>query len=145
MTVSQKKPLSVIFSNLQKAAGKQQKSEIEASFGRLSAAYDTAVSDIKDYEELKTRLTDELAGDYPELLAAAEEAGDRGVLRGHRWGQKVTTLQMSLIDRYISKGEQLLEGKNLYICEACGFIFLGTDVPAVCPVCKAPSSRFSKV
>ena len=98
-----------------------------------------------DLAEVRDALSKSLAGEYPACKAAAEAKADRGVLRSLVWGEKVTTIEKSLIDRYLSKGEALLEGKNLYVCEACGFIFLGSDVPEICPVCKAPSSRFSVV
>ncbi len=145
MTQTEKNTLTVIFSNLQKAADRQQKYAAAESLGMLSSIYDEGSSELKDYAELKDLLVDELAEDYPSLQASAEDVGDRGVLRALKWGQKVTTLQKSLVDRYVSKGDQLLEGKSLFVCEACGFIFLGTSVPDICPVCKAPSSRFSKV
>ena len=29
-----------------------------------------------------------------------------------------------------------------FICEVCGYIFEGEQPPAVCPVCKAPASKF---
>lgn len=60
-------------------------------------------------------------------------------------GEKVTWTQKALLDRYAARSEDLLVGKDFYLCEACGFIFLGTEMPEVCPVCKAPRSRFSFV
>lgn len=138
------KILPVIFSNLQKAAEKQQDADAAERFGFLSSKYDKGTTHVKDYSSLKQLVAEDLSG-YGEVQTAAELSGDRGVQRALRWGQKVTAIQKSLIDRYSSKGEALLEGKNLYVCEACGFIFLGDAVPAICPVCKAPASRFSKI
>ncbi len=60
-----------------------------------------------------------------ESSSAGAEAGDRGALRTVKWGKKVTTAQRALVDRYASKGDELLEGEQLFVCEACGFIFLG--------------------
>lgn len=141
----EKETLPVILSNLKKAAEKQQKSELTELFGRLSSDYDKGLSDVKDFSGLKTLIEADLADKYKELQVVAESAGDRGTLRAIRWGEKVTAIQKSLINRYASKGEAVLEGKNLYVCEACGFIFLGDNVPEICPVCKAPASRFTKV
>ena len=31
-----------------------------------------------------------------------------------------------------------------YICNVCGYVHEGTSAPAECPVCKAPSSQFTK-
>jgi len=38
-----------------------------------------------------------------------------------------------------------MDDSSLFVCEACGFIFLGKAAPEICPVCKAPAKRFSKV
>ncbi len=136
--------LSVLFSNLSKAAEKQQLSGLSEKYSRLSEQYESAAADM-NLAEVKDALSRSLAEEYPACKEAAEARADRGILRSLVWGEKVTTIEKSLIDRYLSKGEALLEGKTLYVCEACGFIFLGADVPEICPVCKAPSSRFSVV
>ncbi|MDF1568989.1 MAG: hypothetical protein P1P77_13305 [Spirochaetaceae bacterium] len=57
----------------------------------------------------------------------------------------MSAIQKSLINRYESKGEEIFDDKNIYVCEACGFIALSEDLPEICPVCKAPKSRFTKV
>ena len=33
-------------------------------------------------------------------------------------------------------------GKNVYVCEICGFAYVGDDAPDICPVCKAPKDAF---
>ncbi|QEN08216.1 rubrerythrin family protein [Oceanispirochaeta crateris] len=137
--------LSIIFSNLAKAAGRQQNYETEEFYNGLSGEYTASKSGIKDLSALKENIAQSLKQDYPELQKQAESIGDRGVLRALKWGEKVTTIQKSLVDRFLSKGESLMEGKDIFICEACGFIFLGETAPAICPVCKAPESRFSKI
>ncbi|MDC7235608.1 MAG: hypothetical protein PQJ58_20460 [Spirochaetales bacterium] len=136
--------LSVLFSNLAKASEKQQKYELQESWSRLSENYRESTGDA-DFPDIREELVRSLAEDYPEIRKKAQSLSDRGVLRALVWGEKVTTIQKSLIDRYLSKGESLLEGKDIFICEACGFLYAGTETPALCPVCKAPSSRFSKI
>lgn len=32
-----------------------------------------------------------------------------------------------------------------WICKVCGYIFEGTEPPAICPVCKAPREKFEKL
>jgi rubrerythrin len=94
---------------------------------------------------VRQRITQDLETHYPQLQQLAEAANDRGAQRALKWAQKVTTLQKSLIDRYLLKGEALMADSSLFVCEACGFIFLGKAAPEICPVCKAPAKRFSKV
>ncbi|MBF9016268.1 MULTISPECIES: rubredoxin-like domain-containing protein [unclassified Oceanispirochaeta] len=136
--------LSIIFSNLAKASEKQQKYELQTAYSGLTDEYRESKNGA-DLASIKEDLAKTLAEDYPDVQAEAKALNDRGVQRALVWGQKVTTIQKSLIDRYLSKGEALTEGKDIYICEACGFIYLGIDIPALCPVCKAPPSRFSKI
>lgn len=137
--------LSAVFSNLCKASEKQQLYETAERYDRLAVLYTGEVSGEADLDSLRAELADDLESAYPRLQAAGTDASDRGVLRALKWGEKVTTAQRALVDRYLSKGEELVEGKKLLVCEACGFIFLGDGAPEICPVCKAPSSRFSVV
>ena len=135
--------IPVILSNLEKAAEKQQNYDDAEYYGRLAKKHHKpagggTIAGLKDAITADISLIDE-------ANKLAVEKNDRGAQRALKWGAKVATIQKSLVDRYMSKGEALLDGKSLYLCEACGFIFLGDAVPAVCPVCKAPSSRFSKV
>ena len=32
-----------------------------------------------------------------------------------------------------------------WICKVCGYIYEGTEPPAICPVCKAPKDKFEKL
>ncbi len=35
--------------------------------------------------------------------------------------------------------------KKKFICTVCGYIYEGTECPEVCPVCKAPKSKFKEM
>ena len=142
---SDRRSLSVLFSNLAKAAEKQQREEEQGLFSFLAGRLWDGPAPGGNLAELREKIASDIPGAYGEINHAAAEKGDRGILRALRWGEKVTTLQKSLIDRFLDKGDALLEGNDLFVCEACGFVFLGSQVPEICPVCKAPSKRFSKV
>ena len=137
--------LAAVFSNLAKASEKQQFFEAAGLYDQLAAVYSEDAAEEGTLEELREALVLDITTGYPAIEAAGTEVADRGVLRAARWGEKVTTSQRALIDRYLSKGEELLEGGKLFVCEACGFIFLGQDPPPVCPACKAPARRFSAI
>ena len=32
-----------------------------------------------------------------------------------------------------------------YVCTICGFVYIGNDLPEVCPVCKVPAHKFEKI
>lgn len=137
--------LSAIFSNMSKAAAKQQFEEKADLFNVLSNKLWTPGSKEGTLQDFKDLISKDLSSNYPELQSKAEKVGDRGVLRALRWGRKVATIQKSLVDRYTAKGEALIENNELFVCEACGFIYLGTKVPDLCPVCKAPKTRFLRI
>lgn len=136
--------LSAVFSNLAKAAEKQQLHEVSALFGQVGEHY-AVDPKTGSLESLRDLVAEDVDSHYPAINQAATALGDRGVMRALKWGEKVARVQRGVIDRYISKGEELLADQQLFVCEACGFILLGAEPPEICPVCKAPSSRFSVV
>ena len=81
---------------------------------------------------------------YPALRAAADAALDRGAARICVWGEKVTRMLSSLLDRYLREGEAMLEGQEVWVCATCGFIWIGENPPELCPVCKVPAWKFEK-
>jgi len=160
--IPNQKSYPAIFSNLAKASEKQQREETALLFRQLSQITEiTQITQARTGIEatgatgegsaeasltaVRQRITQDLETHYPQLQQLAEAANDRGAQRALKWAQKVTTLQKSLIDRYLLKGEALMDDSSLFVCEACGFIFLGKAAPEICPVCKAPAKRFSKV
>lgn len=39
----------------------------------------------------------------------------------------------------------MLEKTNVFVCEACGFIYVGEEAPEICPVCKVPRTRINAI
>ena len=70
---------------------------------------------------------------------------DRGALRALVWGEKVTRILSSLLSRYEKQKDALLENTNVYVCEICGFVYIGDEPPEICPVCKVPSMKIKKI
>lgn len=137
--------VSAIFSNLAKAAEKQDRHSEFVMLDKLSGEYwkpDPAAGGLDSFKAGLEKDLDEL---YPGVQKMAVDVPDSGAQRCVKWGEKVSAIQKSLINRYASKGEELFDNKNIYICESCGFIALSEDFPELCPVCKAPKSRFAKV
>jgi rubrerythrin len=137
--------VSAIFSNLAKAAEKQDRLSESEILDKLSVEYWKPDSAAGGLDAIKTGVEKDLDEVYPGVKQRAVEVADSGAQRCVKWGEKVSAIQKSLINRYASKGDELFEDKNIYVCEACGFIALSEDFPELCPVCKAPKSRFAKV
>lgn len=143
--------LSALFSNLAKGCEKQYRNEEATWFLELSDYYDSRVN-LSFPDDLKadfTSLQKLVQNDIDLLLAGvadlASEAADRGSLRAYTWGDKVSRMISSLLSRYEQEGSALLNTTNLYVCEICGFLYLGDQAPEICPVCKVPSMKITAV
>ena len=87
----------------------------------------------------------DLASGYQRGNAVASKNQDRGSLRALVWGEKVSKLLKSLLVRYEKQKNSLLDGTNVYVCEICGFVYVGEQPPAICPICKVPSFKIQAV
>lgn len=134
--------LSVIYSNLKKAAEKQQKNDLVEQYANLAQNLRQKEIFPGDLATLRDLIADDITETIPKANELATSLKDRGAMRALKWSNSVSRIQKSLIERFLKKGEEPFEGKSFYVCEACGFIYLGEDEPNLCPACKAPSSRF---
>lgn len=139
--------MAAICSNMVKACEKQMRTTEMELFKKLQSYYEKRVDSIEPegFSDLSGYINDDVATRYEELSDRASAGGDRGSLRCMTWGKKVTSIHKSVLARYEKQGESLLEGNTLHVCEACGFIAIAPSVPPMCPICKAPASRFMKI
>lgn len=82
---------------------------------------------------------------YPAIRAVVDRNSDRGAARALVWGEKVTRMLSSLVNRYLKEGGDLLKGTEVWVCTACGFVYIGDTPPERCPVCRVPAEKFEKV
>ena len=138
--------LAALCSNLARGCRKQYKEEETLLFDKLSDYFTASVKPIDDVtvEKLATKLSEDIDL-YPSVRATVDSQKDRGAARVCVWGDKVTRILESLVSRYLKEGEKMLEGKNIYVCSVCGFVYIGDKAPDLCPVCKVPSWKFDKV
>ena len=149
--------LSLAFGSLGEAAGRQQRpnqakllSALSLSFQIQAMNEDKQESQATDRDEwlgaVQAQTQEQLTQAYKPGMETATDLGERGVLRALLWGQKVSMIQNALLGRFLRQGEKLLEGdQQMYVCEACGFAILKEGAPDICPICKAPSHRFTTV
>lgn len=138
--------LAALCSNLARGCEKQYKAEESELFSALARYFTAAVPACEDatVEKLAEDLAKD-AEDYSSVRAAADAAGDRGAARVCVWGEKVTRILASLVQRYLKEGEALLEGTQIWVCSVCGFVYIGDNPPQICPVCKVPAWKFDQV
>jgi len=139
--------MSAVCSNLARGCEKQYKGEEAAKFLELAAYFKSAAAPAAepDVWRLMERVERDLEGGFPAANAAASGAKDRGALRALVWSEKVTRILKSLLARYEKEGEQMLEHTGVFVCTICGFVYIGDNPPAICPVCKVPSWKFEQV
>ncbi|MFI3172769.1 MAG: rubredoxin [Eubacteriales bacterium] len=138
--------MSILCSNLAKGCEKQYKNEEAELFTKLAKYFKGAAPEVEsDYEELSILLKEDLQKNIVLANQIASVNHDRGAMRALVWGEKVTLILQSILSRYEKEGEAMLEHAEVYVCTICGFIYIGNELPEVCPVCKVPNWKFDKV
>lgn len=139
--------LSALCSNLSKGCEKQYLPEEADLFNQLSAYFNSKSPSVKEhqFEDLSSLLQRDLNSDFSIASKIAKDEADRGALRALTWSDKVSKILNSLLNRYAKKQDKLLENTNVYVCEICGFIYLGDEKPAICPVCKVPNIKLTQI
>lgn len=139
--------VAALCSSLAKGCEKQYLADEQALFLKLSAYYQGKAVPAPEasHAKLLELINKSLAEDFPDAQLAAETEKDRGALRVLTWSSKVTKILQGLVQRYGDEGAALLEHTNVYVCDICGFIYIGDEPPAICPICKVPSLKLIKV
>ena len=139
--------MSALCSNLARGCEKQYKAPEAALFTELAQYYKAAAApaEAPDPEKLLALINQDLEQGIPEARAASETGTrDRGALRALTWSEKVTRIQKSLLERWQKEGDAMFENTGVWVCTICGFIYIGSEPPALCPVCKVPGWKFEK-
>lgn len=143
--------LGAVCSNLAKTCEKQMRVEEAELFSRLSSYYEGLSCQRArkhkgaSFKELSDLVEKDLSQGYAEAKKAIGNEHDRGALRALVWGEKASKLLKSLLTRYERQGNALLENTSVYVCDICGFVYVGDLPPEICPVCKVPSLKILPV
>lgn len=139
--------LGAVCSNLSKACAKQMRQEEADLFGKLSDYYgkQAKIQKGKSFKDLSALIEQDLSQGYAKANKAVLAEQDRGGQRALVWGEKATKLLKSLLVRYEKQGNALLENTSVFVCDICGFVYVGEQPPEVCPVCKVPSFKILPV
>lgn len=139
--------LSALCSNLARGCEKQYRAEESALFTQLADYFKakTPAPKAEETAQLLELVEGDLNRGFPAANAAAGENGDRGAKRALVWSEKVTKILNALLKRWEKEGPGMLEHTNLYVCDICGFVYVGDKPPELCPVCKVPGWKFSQI
>ena len=134
------KEMAALFSNLANGCEKQYEFEAQKNFLELASYFDQKAGNMQESQEtLISLLKEDVTSAYVTGKEACKE--DRGTLRALTWGEKVTKVQQMLA----AQGPNALDGKHLFVCSVCGFMYIGQTAPKLCPVCKVPDWKFIQI
>ncbi|MBN2530894.1 MAG: rubredoxin [Deltaproteobacteria bacterium] len=139
--------LSAIFSNLAKGCEKQYDPEMSELYRQLSTYYGTQqdMEHNADFENLKALLESDLSTGFAVANQVAGSNKDRGSLRALKWAEQVSRMVNAHLGKLKSDSANFLEDTNVYVCEICGFIYVGEEKPEICPVCKVPNEKMTQI
>ncbi len=139
--------VSALCSNLSKGCTKQYRIEEAELFNQLAEFYRTknSTENGDQLKDLNAIIEQDLAKGYTQANIIASDASDRGALRALAWGEKVTRILSSLLSKYEKQQDTLLENTHVYVCEICGFLYIGDEAPQICPVCKVQNKKIFEI
>lgn len=141
------KEMAILCSNLAKGCEKQYLSEEQQLLSELAEYFDSRASLPQNVtlDEIHTELKNDLAITYEKCFDISRAHADRGAQRALTWSQKVSRMMDTILDRVAKEGVDFLENMNVYVCDVCGFIYIGEKAPDLCPVCKVPDWKFKQI
>jgi len=138
--------LAAVCSNLARGCEKQYKAKESELFSKLADYFSAITPTVNDSTvESVAKLLQEDIDNYSDVRAVADQNKDRGAARVCVWGEKVTRMLSSLVNRYLKEGEKMLADTDIWVCTVCGFVYIGEEPPELCPVCKVPPYKFEKI
>ncbi|MEG1646889.1 MAG: rubredoxin [Clostridia bacterium] len=139
--------LNVLCTNLAKGCEKQYKAEETALFLEIADYYKkhSEQANESSFDNINNLLNEDLQTNFANCFAEAKENADRGALRVLTWSEKVSKIVASLIGRYKKEGVAFLQNSKIFVCEICGFIYIGDEAPEICPICKVPKFKIHEV
>ena len=139
--------ISAICSSLAKGCEKQRLGAEMDAFSKLSEYFKSkaGVEQGKTLSDAADLLADDLARGFAGANAVAQANADRGALRSLVWSEKVSIMMKALMEHFAKEGDSMLENTKIWVCDACGFLYVGDAPPEICPVCKVPNFRITEI
>ena len=137
--------ISYICSNLAKGCEKQYLEEEEKLFQELANYYLEKEATVEGTLEDVTVCLQDDTKLIKEALSTLNKEEERGTNRVLTWVSKTTMMLEGILASYQKEGLEYLKNKKIWVCDICGFVYIGDTPPKVCPVCKVPSIKILEV
>lgn len=136
--------IAYICSNLAKACDKQYLEEEKGLYLELFKYFKS-----KDINNGSINNLVEMFNNDANLLNDAfnivNNYDDSGAKRVLTWATKTNNIINSIIKNYSVKGIEYIKNNKIWVCDICGFVFIGDVSPQVCPICKVPNFKILEV
>ena len=137
--------MSLICSNLAKGCEKQYLEEEEHLFKELASYYESKEdSNNGTFDDVLDKVNNDL-NELSSAMDIASSVGDRGAKRVITWALKTSNVIKYIIENYQKNGVNYLKNTKIWVCDICGFVYIGNEAPSVCPICKVPSLKILEV
>ena len=137
--------IAYICSNLAKACEKQYLEEEKNLFQELYTHY---ISKEENQNGNLTDIQNNVKNDteeFKKVMDIADKYQDRGAKRVINWASKATNMMNVILNNYNEKGIDYIKNTKIWVCDICGFIYIGDIPPKTCPICKVPSFKILEV
>ena len=137
--------ISLICSNLARGCEKQYLEEEKDLFRELSKYYEDLESDKAGSLDDISDMVNSDINNFNNSMELFSKYYDRGAKRVINWANKSTNIMKVVLDTYKEKGIDYLKNNKIWVCDICGFIYIGDNPPKICPVCRVPSLKILEV
>lgn len=137
--------ITYICSNLAKACEKEYKEEEQKLFTELAAYFDRKSKEASGTLEDIKQANEQERKEMESAMNMADKNSDRGAKRVLTWATKTSNMMKIILENYEKKGLDYIKNTKIWVCDICGFIYIGEEPPKVCPVCKVPSFKILEV
>ncbi|HIS38108.1 MAG TPA: rubredoxin [Candidatus Onthousia faecavium] len=137
--------IAFILSNLARGCDKQYLKEESSLFRELALYYENKEENEKGSLDDVLKKVDTDINNFERANKVFSKYEDRGAKRVINWASKSTNIMKVVINTYKDKGIDYLKNTKIWVCDICGFVYIGDTPPKVCPVCKVPSIKILEV
>lgn len=137
--------ISLICSNLARGCEKQYLEEEQKLFKELAEYYEAKEKSKEGtFEDLESKLSED-ANEFENAMNIADKYKDRGAKRIITWASKTSNVMKVVLTNYKNKGTDYLKNTKIWVCDICGFVYIGDTPPEICPICKVPNLKILEV
>ena len=121
---------------------------LEGGMVEITASYPAGVigTTLENLKAAAAGENEEWSLDYPKFADIAEEEGFPAIAKMYR---EIAVAEKGQEERYLALAKNVEEGKvfkkdteTVWQCRNCGYLYVGTEAPEICPACLHPQAYF---